>query len=237
MDLLANSLAAKYAKPRQEAIKSFPISELDWFRKNAYNMAILRCHEWQEDNIIRLSSSCISFVSCYPPTISTHQANELASTLLRCHFLISVCLLKQAQRCKDLPKMHHCYAEIRHHTTEYKNIFHSSRITDIILHQDLASKMTTLLVYDFEAAISLGQFEDLQTIIGNAKLYKDIQALKCLGDILLQYPIPAQGTVEISNLTLLIPIFEHLARKDLTPLSPYHNAQNNHQRNPQTRTI
>ncbi|KAG8414087.1 sporulation-specific protein 22 [Metarhizium acridum] len=52
--------------------------------------------------------------------------------------------------------------------------------------------MTTLLVYDFEAAVSLGQFEDLQTIIGNLKLHKDLQAFKCLGDILLQYPIPVQ---------------------------------------------
>ncbi|KHN98328.1 Meiosis specific protein SPO22 [Metarhizium album ARSEF 1941] len=190
---LAEVEACQAPVEEQRANEQFPTSELDWFHKNAYNIAILNCHEWEEGNVIRLASACISFVSCYPSTISALQADELVATLLRSHFLISVCLLKEARRLEDMPERHRCYAAIRHHTAEYRDILNGTTMPDVITHQDLAGKMTTLLVYDFEAAVSLRQFEDLEEITGIVKQHEDVQALKSLGDVLLQDPIPAQG--------------------------------------------
>ncbi|OAA41311.1 Meiosis specific protein SPO22 [Metarhizium rileyi] len=207
--------AAKYATSRSETGKAFPITELDWFRKNAYNLAVLKSHEWREKHIIRLASTCISLTSCYPSTIPAHQADELATTLLRSHFIISAFHLAQARNSVDPPKRHHFYSEVRHHTAEYRKILHTSTQTGNAAHQDLKSKLATLLVYDFEAAMALSHTEDLETIIQFVKPHKDALPLKAMADMLLRSPLPAKVfAASLETIIREIHIFERFdARK------------------------
>lgn len=83
---------------------------------------------------------------------------------------------------------------MRAHVAEYQRIVCTSITTDDTTHQDLVGKAGTLLVYDFEAAMSLSQFDDLQDIIQVAKPYKDVLAYKAMGNLLLQSPIPVEST-------------------------------------------
>ncbi|TWU74062.1 hypothetical protein ED733_003621 [Metarhizium rileyi] len=207
--------AAKYATSRSETGKAFPITELDWFRKNAYNLAVLKSHEWREKHIIRLASTCISLTSCYPSTIPAHQADELATTLLRSHFIISAFHLAQARNSVDPPKRHHFYSEVRHHTAEYRKILHTSTQTGNAAHQDLKSKLATLLVYDFEAAMALSHTEDLEIIIQFVKPHKDALPLKAMADMLLRSPLPAKVfAAALETIIREIHIFERFdARK------------------------
>lgn len=120
---------------------------------------------------------------------------------LRSQFLISACLLTQARNTPDLQGKNSYYTELRAHVKQYRATLQGVNIVDNTTYRDLTGKMTTLLVYDLEAAISINQHDDLVNIIQIAKPYKDVIALKAMGDVLLQSSVPIQG-----KQTILSPI-------------------------------
>ncbi|KAG6024974.1 hypothetical protein E4U19_003439 [Claviceps sp. Clav32 group G5] len=169
--------------------RRFPVQELDWFRRNAYNLGILTSSEWQPPYTARILNSCIALTECYPAddALSQTTAVDLALTTLRCHFVIAVSLLKQARTEEDASSHVQHYQELRHHVAEYDATLHRKRLAfDVHTHDDLTMKYTTLLVYDFEAAMQLSRFTELRGIIDRQKPYGNVQAYKTMGDMLLQ---------------------------------------------------
>lgn len=116
---------------------------------------------------------------------------------------------------------------MRTHVVEYQRNFYKLMTADHTTYQDLLGKMDTLLVYDFEAAISLVQFDDLKDILQAAKPYNDELIYKAMGDILLQSSIPAEGTAPDP----------YSPSVQTNNSSPGHYSKTNHKRNPLPRTI
>ncbi|KAG5973563.1 hypothetical protein E4U58_004836 [Claviceps cyperi] len=169
--------------------RRFPVQELDWFRRNAYNLGVLTSSEWQPSCTARILNACIALTECYPAddTISQTTAVELALTTLRCHFVVAASLLKQTRTEEDTSSRVQHYQELRHHVAEYDTILHTKPLaSDAHTHDDLTMKYTTLLVYEFEAAMQLSQFTELRAIIDRQKPFGNVLAYKAMGDMLLQ---------------------------------------------------
>ncbi|KAG6305870.1 hypothetical protein E4U45_008139 [Claviceps purpurea] len=172
--------------------RRFSVQELDWFRRNAYNLGILTSSEWQPPYTARILNACIALTECYhaDDALSQTTAVELALTTLRCHFVIAASLLQQARTEEDASSRAQHYQELRHHVAEYDATLHAKRLAfDVHTHDDLTMKYTTLLVYDFEAAMQLSQFTELRAIVDHQKPYENVQAYKAMGDMLLQSSI------------------------------------------------
>ncbi|KAG6005942.1 hypothetical protein E4U21_007505 [Claviceps maximensis] len=218
-------MAAKYAV-QDAAIatvdRQFTIQELDWFHRNAYNLGVLTISDWQSQFTARILNACLAFTTCYPTDVALSQtkAAELALTTLRCHFVISASLLKQARIDNDAASRCQHYQALRHHIAEYGTALHTKPVSsDAHTHHDLKIKYTTLLVYDFEAAIHLSQFTELSSIVDLQKRLGNVEAHKAMGGILLQSSTPPE--IILCTLKRIINEVYALEAFDVTKLAKY----------------
>ncbi|KAG5959576.1 hypothetical protein E4U57_000588 [Claviceps arundinis] len=207
--------------------RRFPVQELDWFRRNAYNLGILTSSEWQPPYTARILNACIALTECYPAddTLSQTTAVELALTTLRCHFVIAASILKQVRTEQDASRsssrVQH-YRELRHHVAEYDATLHTKPLaSDVHTHDDLTMKYTTLLVYDFEAAMQLSQFTELRAIIDRQKPFGNVLAYKAMGDMLLQSSTTPPKEVLLTTLKHLINEIHTLEAFNAAKLAKY----------------
>ncbi|KAG6011236.1 hypothetical protein E4U43_008460 [Claviceps pusilla] len=220
-------MAAKYAvhdAANAMANRRFTIQDLDWFHHNSYNLGVLRSSDWESHFSIRILNACLTFATCYPTDIAVSQtkAAELALTTLRCHFVISASLLKQARIDDDAPSRLQHYRVLRRHITEFGTTLHNTSLSfDAHTHHDLKIKYTTLLVYDFEAAISLSQFAVLRSMIDWQRPLGNVEAYKAMGDILLQSSTPAEKQVFLDMLKRIVNEIFALEVFDAVKLAKY----------------
>ncbi|RFU77094.1 tpr [Trichoderma arundinaceum] len=204
-----------------EGNRIFTIPELHWFRKNAYNMGVSRCDTWKLSHTIRVFKTCLAFSGCYPNDIPVTEVAEIAVMAMRCHFVIASALVSLA-RVEDLmeEQLQH-YLEARHHIGE----FHALLETDIkgiqeeTITADLTAKLSTLFVFDFEAAIMLKGWDGLNEIVRRAKICRDEVIYKAMGDCMLRSRAP--GKVMFSTMRLIINEIFELENFDYEKLAKY----------------
>ena len=165
-------------------------------------MGVLKAHEWKDKHIIGILGSCLSLISCYPSGLPRQQTAEITLTALRCHFALSATHLRRARDQPADRKRGH-YERARRHVSEFGAIFRSREIdgADGKVEQDVLVKMSTLLVYDFEAATQLAHYADLNVIVACQKPLKQVVAFRAMGDILLQSAAPAESTTSASTVS------------------------------------
>lgn len=118
---------------------------------------------------------------------------------MRCHFVIAATLISQARTEDKMDEQLQLYLEMRKHITAYEQSFERlfqdlPTSADEQAIGDLAAKMSTLFVFDFEAATCLKNWDQLAQIVRRAKLCRDETMLKAMGDCLLRSQAPGQGT-------------------------------------------
>ncbi|KAG6027631.1 hypothetical protein E4U41_000876 [Claviceps citrina] len=219
-------LAAKHAVHDAASAtvnRRFTIQELDWFRRNSYNLGVLTSSEWQPLHTARIINTCLAFTTCYPADVALSQtmATELALTALRCHFIIAASLHKQAQSDDASGRLQH-YQALRHHVAEYGSTLRSAErlSSDAHTQHDFHIKYTTLLVWDFESAIHLSQFTDLIPIVQLQKPLGNVEAYKAMGDVLLQSS-PPPPEILLSTLKRIINEIHALEEFDAAKLAKY----------------
>ena len=66
---------------------NFSFTELDWFSRNIYNLALKVCTSWEPRQTLRLSQACLNFIDLYPITIDEDTTADLSLRRLFCDFL------------------------------------------------------------------------------------------------------------------------------------------------------
>lgn len=192
------SIAAEHAKQHpkdDQGRRVFTIPELHWFRKNAYNVGATNCHAWPLPHIIRIFSACLSFIDCYPKDIPLADETELRLMGMRCHFVVGAALISLARAEDRMDEQLQRYLEARHHVAAFDDLMQAGVGTsDEAVTKDVVTKMATLFVFDFESAVSLKGWDDLNRIVRKAKLCKDETMYKAMGDCLLRSGAPGKGT-------------------------------------------
>ena len=113
----------------------------------------------------------------------------------RCNFVIAAALISQARIDDKIDEQLQRYLEARHHILEFDTFF-SEQVNDgpeTEICPDLLSKMTTLFIFDFEGAIHLKNWDDLNQIVRKAEVCKDETMYKAMGDCLLRSEAPGNG--------------------------------------------
>ncbi|KAG5984694.1 hypothetical protein E4U55_003640 [Claviceps digitariae] len=218
-------IAAKYAVHDAANVivnRRFTTQELDWFHQNSYNLGILTSSDWKSQFTARILNACLTFISCYSTDVALSQIKvaELALTTLRCHFVISARLIKQARTDDNDPSRLQHYQVMRQHIAEYGTTLQTNSLSfNAQTHHDLMIKYTRLLVYDFEAAMHLSQFTELRSIIELQKPLGNVQAYKAMGDILLQSSTPPE--ILLDTLKRIINEIFALEAFDVAKLAKY----------------
>lgn len=92
--------ARKPRLPNEDS--AFSLTELEWFSRNSYNLAVQHVSTWEPGNIERLLRACISFINCYPPGLQSDAALDVKRREMLCLFLGTVLSMAQARAQDDL---------------------------------------------------------------------------------------------------------------------------------------
>lgn len=170
--------------------------ELNWFRKNAYNIGVARCTSlsWELTDIVCILTACLVFIDCYPSDIPESGQRNMTLMALRCHFVIAAALVSLARTEDKVDEKLQRYLELRQHAVSFYGLMESSQnqLPEEVT-QDLNKKLATLSVFNFEGAVALKAWDDLAEAIRRPELCKDEAALKAMGDCLLRSEAPGRG--------------------------------------------
>ncbi|GKT56458.1 transcriptional regulator [Colletotrichum tofieldiae] len=171
----------------------FTVKELDWFCQNAYNLGLKHSDSWDIEQLVRLYDSCLAIARHYPPDIPAEAASDLAFRTMFCNFVAAAALVSLARVEDNTERQLQRYLVMRRHVKAYDDAL-GERMggLDKRLKTDLAAKLATLMVFDFEAAVALKKYDALGYIIRTAKTCRDVDALKAMGDIALRGKLPSQ---------------------------------------------
>lgn len=150
-------VAAIQRDPRDEqGHKLFTVEELDWFCKNAYNLSLKNIHVWQPRQTARMFQYCLSFISQYPRDIPVQAAEDLSLRAMFCHFLTATAHIALARSEDNIETQLQDYLATRNHVKSFDEAL-EARLgnLDEVSKDDLRMKLSTLLLFDFEAAICL----------------------------------------------------------------------------------
>ncbi|PNP45997.1 hypothetical protein THARTR1_10831 [Trichoderma harzianum] len=173
----------------------FTVPELHWFRKNAYNMGVSNCDTWELFHIIRIFNTCLAFSACYPKDLPSSDATDIATMALRCHFVIAAASVSLARKEDRVEEQLQYYLQVRHHMDKFYAILETENdeIMDESTAADLNAKLSTLFVFDFEAATVLRDWDGLNEIVRKAKTCRDEAMYKAMGDCVLRSKAPGKG--------------------------------------------
>jgi hypothetical protein len=172
--------------------KLFTMDELEWFSRNAYNLALKNTTIWDLRCTVRMLTACVKIINHFPQDIPSR--TELSLKALFCHFVAASALVSLARTQDNIEKQLQDYVDLRKHVLAF-----DSELPEYLAQLDEQSrddmlwKNATLLAFDFEAAIALKQWDDLGGIVQRAVPCKNIVAFQAMADSLLRARTPAQG--------------------------------------------
>lgn len=195
-------LALEKQKEMARADKPFNTDELEWFSRNAYNLALKNTTKWDLRYVVRMLTACVCILSYFPPDLASTPDISLKSLFAR--FVLSSALISLARTQDNVEKQSRDYGKTRMHVTAFdRELSEQLSHFDEASQHDLLRKHATLLSFDFEAAVSLGEWEDLGGIVQRAGPCKSIMAYQAMADTLLRGKAPAQGMISFVVVRIL----------------------------------
>lgn len=180
---------------KHDGDKLWTMQELDWFSKNAYNLALKYSAKWPPEQVLQIIQSCIKFAGIYPKDIDNVTSNDVTHRHIFCDFLAVTFLVSLARAEDNIEAQLQDYLELRKHVDSFDTRLQS--IIDVLEEgpqQDLLKKLAALLVFDFEAAIRLKAWDDLTEVILKADCCKSMDIYEKMSDMLLSDPsVPIAG--------------------------------------------
>lgn len=197
--------AVKQAPKDAEGNKLFDIKELEWFCQNAYNLGLKHAGDWHLRDLVRILTTCLSLMSHFPDDIAAEIASDLSFRSIFCNFLISSALVALARAEDDRERQLQDYLVLRKHIAAADGkIQHQLQDgnVDEVLSRDLLQKLAHMLAFDFEAAVTLKQYDDLKEIALKAEQCQHLDTFKAMADCALRSKLPSEGNVDQAPISM-----------------------------------
>ncbi|KAI8266069.1 hypothetical protein K4K58_010374 [Colletotrichum sp. SAR11_239] len=175
----------------KEGNRLFTVKELDWFCQNAYNLGLKNSSNWDLYPVLRLFASCLEIINHYPSDLPTDSMVDLRFRTMFSHFVMAAGKISIARTEDNTEKQLQCYLDARKHVKAYDCLFQvQATAADALTKKDLNIKLAALLVFDFEAALALKNYDGLGEILQLARSCKDVRSWKAIGDLALGGKLP-----------------------------------------------
>ena len=179
---------AKKAKAPRVAISNehFTHAELEWFSKNAYNLALKHCTDFDPRSLLRLLQSCIDLIELLRTDGISEDRNELLLRLLFCHFLAAAASVTLARAEDNIEQSTQQYIVVRSEAARFCELL-SEVPRETIGHtsyEDLHAKRFELLRFQLECAVRLGSWNELDGLLDECVDQECIQRLEKLADLI-----------------------------------------------------
>ncbi|RYP22519.1 hypothetical protein DL765_001577 [Monosporascus sp. GIB2] len=135
--------------------KLFAINELDWFCKNAYNIGLENTSSWHPRYLLRLFRCCLAIIAEYPKDIGAQASGDLALRGMFCNFMAAAACACLARSEDNVEVQLQSYLNMRKHVKDFDAGYENCLSTlDGAPRDDIRTKLSTLLVFDFEVLYS-----------------------------------------------------------------------------------
>ena len=193
----------------------FTPTELEWFSKNSYNLALKNTTSWDLRYVVRMLSACVRIMDHLPSTSAsaTEPPNQVDLTLraLFARFIIACSLVSLARTQDNVEAQLRDYRALRDHVAAFDACLTPgflAQLADGKSREDMRRKQAALLAFDFEAVTALGEWDELGGVVRRAGGCGDVVAYQAMADVLLRGRVPGEGTI------FFLPLFLSLGWKE-----------------------
>ncbi|KAA6414480.1 MAG: hypothetical protein FRX48_01229 [Lasallia pustulata] len=203
---------------RDRRDETFSMVELDWFSRNSYNLALKYCTVWEPSQTLGLLQTCLKFIDLYPPDTESSIIADLSLRHMFCDFLGGSLLVVLARGCDGLEDQLQYYLGVRKYADDFQTRLHEQlgRLEGGA-KVDLQRKHATLRAFDFEAAVQLKAWADLEPLIKGCQTCDDPELFGRLADTMLCSEAPVE--TKITTLQQIINVTWRLQGIDIAKLS------------------
>lgn len=193
-DVFDSVVPAIHREPRDnDGNKLFNLNELNWFARNAYNLGLGHIDTWDLSHIIRILTACTEVISQIPPDIPAQLAADLSLKVIFSNFVTASALVARARAQDKVEFQLQDYLLMRKHVAAFdKGLSAQLCVLEGQARADLLRKLAALLIYDFEGAICLKNWEELGVIVLKAVQCQRVATFQAMGDCLLRSGAPGQ---------------------------------------------
>ncbi|KAI6910939.1 SPO22-domain-containing protein [Hortaea werneckii] len=142
--------------------------EIQWWSKNAYNLALKLCDTTHPELLVRLLTVCIRFLDCYPNDGGAMHAEDVLRRKSSCHFLSTCGLIVLARSAVDDHEYgRRIYLQARLEVASFRadvEKIEKTRMGDASTDKESTTRscrLFQLLKFDLEAILHLQQWQQL----------------------------------------------------------------------------
>lgn len=174
-----------------EAVKrQFTMDELEWFCRASYNLGLKYSGTLDLRYTVSILEACVKITNLFPNDQEMHATTDISSKRLICRFLIASALAALVRR-PSMPEseeqtIEDCQSMREHIRTFHAELKKQGKLVGDSRPSDMLGKLSVLVVFDFEGAIRLGDWDELESICETAASCHESDTLRVLGDSLLR---------------------------------------------------
>lgn len=186
--------------------------EIQWWSKNAYNLAVRLCADLHPEYLVRLLAVCTKFIESSPNDGGLMHQDDLHRRKLICHFLSTSALIVLARSGEeDSEYVLQCYLRARQEIVAFMR--HAKQLEGAYTEaerNDTAAKETSarsfeLLKFNLECILRLQQWDQLDQAVQAFLSFKDADRWDSLADLALIVHDQASTAGVTTNATARIP--------------------------------
>lgn len=179
--------AAKNIPPIRQGSDSQWRSEVQWWSKNCYNLALRLCGNIQLEHLVRLLAVCTRFMDSYPTDGDRLDADDLRQRRLLCHFLSATALtvLGRENRDNNPDRTRECYCLARTKISSFTKHITDWQPADLQQAADLNARHFELLKFDLEALLYLQLWQSIDSAISTFLSFTGTDRWESLIDLVI----------------------------------------------------
>lgn len=158
-------------------------TEVQWWSKNAYNLALRHCENVHPEQLVNLLQVCSTFIEHYPNDAGPMHQDRLQNRKAMCHFLTATALIVLGRSSDEGSEYGlQCYLQAQQEITAFKS---TQQVTGNDEETEMNRKMFELLKFDLECILNLQQWDQLNEALQTCLDFKLVDRWDTLADIVL----------------------------------------------------
>lgn len=170
-------------------------AEVQWWSKNAYNLALRWCENIDLELLVRLLDASITFIDSHPTDGGMMHQSDLKKRKALCHFLTTTALIGLARTGEEGSESSlQAYLQARHQIDAFDTLLPELADDDC---NNLKMKSFEVLKFDLECILHLRHWDQLDGVLQACLDFQDVEEWDTLADIVL---IIRQNTQELDDI-------------------------------------
>lgn len=157
-------MAASNMNDLRKATTAQWTAEVQWWSKNAYNLAIKYCTQMSPDTLVGLLDISFKFMTLYPSELADSQKKDLIRRKSMCLFLSTCALISQGRNAEDLVQdQQGYYGQAQQKIQLFKTLHASNHASDI--SEDMKARNFAMHKFELECIMRLEEWSSLESVL------------------------------------------------------------------------